>query len=155
MAIMKKIILSLCFCLCLSACGKTSIKNIVLTDLGEDLIELSAFEGTLNEYGDEDAKKIAKLSDYELNEIILYVDSGALSEKILLIKAENEVLQEISKRLMKENESLQESYSSYNPNEVLKLKNAVLKIMNEDTLIYCVSADYEKVEECIQSYINE
>ena len=152
---MRKILCCLFVSLFLFSCGKSSEKEIVLVDLGNDLIETSVFEGDLNKYTDENAKKLAKLTDFELDEIILYVDSGALSEKIILIKADKEVLQTISERLRKENKSLQESYSSYNPDEVVKLKNAVLEIITENTLIYCVSSDYQVIEECIQSYIKK
>ncbi len=152
---MKKGVFLLCLCFCLMACSRSEIKDIDLRELSQRLNETSAFNIDLTRQMDENAKKIAGLTDFEIHEIILYVNEGISSDRILLIKAEKDTLQEIMDYLKKENVSLQESYASYDPKEVPKLENAVLKIIQDEVLLYCVSEDHEAIEKELNDYIKE
>lgn len=150
---MKKGILSVCLCVLLSACAMKTGKEIDIQVLAKTFAESSAFEENLNKHTDESAKKIARLIDFDLDEIVLYVGSGALSDKILIVRSDKNTLQKIRELLEKENESLQKSYASYNPAEVVKLESAVLEILNDNTLIYCVSGNSDVIEKEMASYI--
>lgn len=152
---MKRGVLALCLCLCLTSCTKAEIKEkeIDMSELSQRVYLTEAFDEELIMHTDEEAKKISGLTDFDMDEILLYTGSGALSDKILLIKADKNSIKEITEILKKENESLQKSYASYNPQEVPKLENAVLKALNDNTLIYCVSKDAELIEKELDAYM--
>ena len=150
---MKRGVLALCLCFCLASCTKSEIKEIDMPELSQRVYLTEAFDEELIMHTDEEAKKITGLTDFDMDEILLYTGSGALSDKILLIKADKSSIKEITEILKKENESLQKSYASYNPQEVPKLENAVLKALNDNTLIYCVSRDSELIEKELDAYM--
>lgn len=153
---MKKMFMIVCCVLLLAGCGLKASQDLTKAIdcelLAAQIAETGLFEGELNKQSGELAEKMAGLDGFELSDIVLYVSSGALSEKILIVQAETEEIKSVQAYLEKENAALQKSYASYNPNEVVKLADAVMRIEG-NTLIYCVSTDADAIAAVIDAYL--
>lgn len=150
---MKKIKLTLTtliLLLTLSACSQKEI-SINIKDLSDQLLQQVAFEDELVPMNKE---KVALLYNIEnaANEYV-YVGSGATAEEIAVFEFNNTEEAKNALQAAKNRISQQKSdYATYNPKEIQKLDNAVVKNTGR-YLIVCVS-EGDTAKKIIGEYTN-
>lgn len=129
--------------LSLMACGKKTDKkdkNITEDEAIKyinELKESSSFETELSEVDESVIINTYKITDANTSVIKAYVGDGASSEELVLLKGDAAGSKEIVQAYLKDKE---DNYSSYMPEEVLKIKNAIFKQYGEYSII-CICKD--------------
>ncbi len=150
---MKKITLTftiLILLLTLSACSQKEV-SINIKDLSDHLLQQVAFEDELVQINQE---KVALLYNIEnaANEYV-YVGSGATAEEIAVFEFNNTEDAKNALQAAKNRISQQKSdYATYNPKEIQKLENAIVKNIGR-YLIVCVS-EGDTAKKIIGEYTN-
>ncbi|MDY6327930.1 MAG: DUF4358 domain-containing protein [Lachnospiraceae bacterium] len=142
------ILMLLAAMLSLMACGKTADKkdkNITEDEAIKyinELKESSSFETELSEVDESVIINTYKITDTDTSVIKAYVGDGASSEELVLLKGDAAGIKEVVKAYLKDKE---DNYSSYMPEEVLKIKNAIFKQYGEYSII-CICKDNENAK---------
>lgn len=132
---MKKFLLFLACIFFVCGCSKEKIDINTLSDnISKNILfeeELTLYEGSSKELYNIDFAKKA----------IIYVGSGATAEELAIIEFDNQELANKGYTILKSYiDDRKKIFSTYNPVEVKKLDNAVLK-QKENVVIMCVSND--------------
>lgn len=147
---MKKSILTIFLALILVvsvACGKKDVE-IDPGSLGEKLVQEINFTDEMIHVHDDMIDSIYPM-DFDKSKLV-YISGAAKAEELSIFEFDSQEdadrgLEEIQARL----ESQKETFSSYNPKEVQKLENAIVKRLG-NYIILCVSED-DKAEEIINN----
>ena len=137
------ILMLLAATLSLMACGKTTDKEDKSITEDEavkyinELKESSVFETELSEVDESVIINSYKITDTNTSVIKAYVGDGASSEELVLLKGDAAGIKEVVNTYLKDKE---DNYSSYMPEEVLKIKNAIFKQYGEYSII-CICKD--------------
>ncbi|MCI5602033.1 MAG: DUF4358 domain-containing protein [Clostridiales bacterium] len=134
--------------LSLMACGKkTDKKDKNITEAEaikyiNELKESESFETELSEVDENVIVNTYKITDTNTSVIKAYVGDGASAEELVLLKGDAAGIKTIVQTYLKDKE---DNYSSYMPEEVLKIKNAVFKQYGEYSII-CICKDNENAK---------
>lgn len=146
-------IIAVSFLFILSGCGKAAFSGkAVEPHKWADKIRTSVqFTDQMTELGTSAALKRYTVSQSEADACAVYVGTGATAEELSVWKAKDaksaEAILQNAKALVVSQEN---TYASYRPSEVPKLKNAVVE--QQDTIVVlCVSADSAKAKQVIQN----
>lgn len=150
---MKKIILSMSMIVgitVLTGCTSNNQKVINIEQLSKDIIERVEFDDSLNKIDSQMINKIYNIDNATYS--IAYIGSGATAEEFAVFKFDTqEQTMSAYKKIQDRVEQQIQDYSTYIPQEVARLKQAI--IQQEGTyVIYCVSAS-QKVKEIINDYL--
>ncbi|MGN0403424.1 MAG: DUF4358 domain-containing protein [Acetatifactor sp.] len=153
MKIIKKVFpLILISVLMLTGCsGQTDESRIDTNAMVRELLEKVEFEDELNRV--EDAGTIKMLYDVDnATEAYVYISSGATAEEIAVFTFENKEAAELGLKKAEERLTVQkENYTSYVPEEVKKLDNAVVK-QTGNYVVLCVS-EGDEAGKIIEGYM--
>ena len=139
------------FLFVLSGCGKAAFSaTTVEPQKWADKIRTSAkFTDQMTELGTSAALKRYTVSQDKVDACAVYVGTGATAEELSVWKAKDakaaETILQNAKALVTSQEN---TYASYSPAEVPKLKNAVVK-QQDTVVVLCVSADNSKAKQVI------
>lgn len=150
---MKKItltLITLILLLTLSACSQKEV-SINIKDLSDKLLQQVAFEDELILINKEKAALLYNIEN-ATNEYV-YIGSGATAEEIAVFEFNNtedakNALQAAENRISQQ----KTDYASYNPKEIQKLDNAIVKNTGR-YLIVCVS-EGDTAKKIIGEYTN-
>ena len=138
----------------LAACGSGSNEAEVSLDskkLAEELLEKIAFTDELSEV--DAVMAYTALDESSVTESLVYTGTGGSAEEITVFKAADEgKVADLQSMVESRNKEYQEAYAGYGPDEVPKLKDAVL-VTKGQYLVYCVSPDASAAKEIIDSYL--
>ena len=152
---MRKHILPLALaCLMLAGCADKALVSVDLAALSQEILDSGAFDETLYQV---DADAAALLLDMDLSaceESYVYVGTGATAEELVLLQAADEagadaLLEGLSTHLADRTAQ----YSAYLPEEAFKLESAAPEQYGA-YVVLCISADSDKVEEILGSYLS-
>jgi len=125
--------------------------NFNINLLGNDLLENAEFDDELVEL---DETLIHTLYNFGKSEaIVVYSGSGATAEEIIII--ENDTSDNAKAAYNQLKSYLQKkkiNFKDYNPAEMYKLENPVLKQYGK-YVVYCISKDNDKVQNIINKYV--
>lgn len=152
---MKKIlslILSIIICIGAASCSGTA-KEIDITALAQELISAQIFDEDLTEVKSSVTAKRLGLPEENIEECVAYAGTKAVVDEIVLIKAKEGTYGDVQAALNKHVETQIASYSSYRPEEVPKLEDAV-SVSFGNYVMLIVANDAEKADEIIQQFTN-
>ena len=155
---MKKIaslLMALALVFTMAACGdsKDGDKDFTLDQkkLAEELLSEISFEDELSEV--DAAMLYTGLDASAVAESLTYSGTGGTPEEIAVFKAASaDKVDGLKKMIESRNEELQISYAGYGPEQVPKLKDAVLETKGL-YVVYCVGPDASAAKEIINSYL--
>lgn len=132
--------------LSLASCGS---KEINTEELAKELVDNLTFAEELNKVDGEITLKRYGIDSDAVQECVSYAGTAAVADEVTVIKAND--VSAVSDKLNEHWDSQIKSYTSYRPEEVPKLENAVLYQYN-DTVIFVVSEDHDDAQKLIISY---
>ena len=150
---LKILALSLALILCLSACGKATY--ISFDDVYNDLTASVDFGANMAEMSEIAAENFYFIYDTEiLEDFVIYMDeSNATPNEIALFRLAKEsdrtTVETIVQNRIKD---LQIGFEDYNPDEMYKLENAVVKSSGKYVMMV-ISGDNSKAAEIIKGYL--
>lgn len=154
---MKKLIkilaLSLCLMLALSACGKASY--VSFDDVYNDLTGSIDFGSNMAEMSEIAAENFYFIYDTSIMEdYVIYMDeSNATPNEIALFRLAKESDRTTVETIVKNRiNDLKIGFEDYNPDEMYKLENAVVK-SNGKYVMMVICGDNSKAADIINSYI--
>lgn len=148
---MKRIFLSMIVSIfVLTGCTSNNQKIINIEQLSKDIIEKVEFDDSLNKI---DSKMIIKIYNIDnADHCIAYIGSGATAEEFAAFEFNTqEQANDAYKKIQERIEQQIQDYSTYMPQEVARLKQAIIR-KEGIYVIYCVSAD-QKAKEIIDNYL--
>ena len=127
--------------------------QINIEKLSEEIFKSESFEDELIKVDSEMVMNNYGFTNEEIKQLISYQGSGATSEEILVLEANdknnlNNIKEKINVRLAER----KEVFESYLPKEVYKIDNNILSIKG-NYVILCVSNDSNKVNDTINNYL--
>ena len=127
--------------------------QINIEELSEEIFKSESFEDELIKVDSEMVMNNYGFTNEEIKQLISYQGSGATSEEILVLEANdksklNNIKEKINVRLAER----KEVFESYLPKEVYKIDNNILSIKG-NYVILCVSNDSNKVNDTINNYL--
>lgn len=127
--------------------------QINIEELSEEIFKSESFEDELIKVDSEMVMNNYGFTNEEIKQLISYQGSGATSEEILVLEANdksklNNIKEKINVRLAER----KEVFESYLPKEVYKIDNNILSIKG-NYVILCVSNDSNKVNDIINNYL--
>lgn len=140
------VLLLLSAALSLAGCGA---KNIDADELASKLAGEGQFAEELTEVSEAVTIKRLALGDGEAEECAAYAGTAAVTDEVMVIKAKD--TEKVSEAVEKYIENRAETYSSYRPDEVPKLSDAVVQITG-DCVIVCVSENSALAKKIIDEY---
>ena len=150
---MKILALSFALILCLSACGSSGY--ISFDDVYNDLTSSIDFGANMSEMSEIAAENFYFIYDTEiLEDYVIYMDeSNATPNEIALFRLAKEsdrtTVETIVQNRIKD---LQIGFEDYNPDEMYKLENAVVK-SSGNYVMMVICKDNSKAAEIINSYL--
>ncbi|MGN0664812.1 MAG: DUF4358 domain-containing protein [Negativibacillus sp.] len=154
---MKKIVkilaLSLCLLLALSACGKSSY--ISFDDVYADLIENIDFGSNMAEMSEIAAENFYFIYDTDiLEDYVIYMDeSNSTPNEIALFRLAKESDRTTVETIVKNRiNDLKIGFEDYNPDEMYKLENAVVKAKGKYVMMV-ISSDNSKASDILNKYL--
>jgi len=146
----KLILTILILLLTLSACAQQEI-SINIKDLSDNLLQQVAFEDELVQINKEKVAILYNI-DNAANQYV-YIGSGATAEEIAIFEFNNTEDSKNALQFAQNRISQQKAdYASYNPKEIQKLDNAIIKNTGR-YLIICVSQG-DTAKKIIEEYTN-
>jgi len=125
-------------------------KTIDAKAIAEGLLKGIAYKDQLSEVDLDTAKMFYDFSDIGIDEAYIYESSGATAEEIVVLKCTDSDGASKAKDIFTKRVKEQiESYTDYVPEEVPKLKDAVI-ITSKEYAILCVSDDASKAKSIIE-----
>lgn len=127
--------------------------QINIEELSEEIFKSESFEDELIKVDSEMVMNNYGFTNEEIKQLISYQGSGATSEEILVLEANdksklNNIKEKINVRLAER----KEVFESYLPKEVYKIDNNILSIKG-NYVILCISNDTNKVNTIINNYL--
>ncbi len=127
--------------------------QINIEELSEEIFKSESFEDELIKVDSEMVMNNYGFTNEEIKQLISYQGSGATSEEILVLEANdksklNNIKEKINVRLTER----KEVFESYLPKEVYKIDNNILSIKG-NYVILCISNDTNKVNTIINNYL--
>ena len=150
---LKVLALSLALVLCLNACGSSGY--ISFDDVYNDLTSSIDFGANMSEMSEIAAENFYFIYDTEiLEDYVIYMDeSNATPNEIALFRLAKEsdrtTVETIVQNRIKD---LQIGFEDYNPDEMYKLENAVVK-SSGNYVMMVICKDNSKAAEIINSYL--
>ena len=147
---MKKIlslILSLIICISITACGNTA-KEIDINALSGELLNAQIFDEELTQVKTSVTIKRLGLNEADIEECVAYAGTKAVVDEIVLIKAVEGAYGDVQAALNKHVDTQIKSYTSYRPEEVPKLEEA-LSLSFGNYVMLIVSNNSEKAQEIV------
>ena len=150
---LKNLALSLAMILCLSACGRSGY--ISFDDVYNDLTSSIDFGANMSEMSEIAAENFYFIYDTEiLEDYVIYMDeSNATPNEIALFRLAKEsdrtTVETIVQNRIKD---LQIGFEDYNPDEMYKLENAVVK-SSGNYVMMVICKDNSKAAEIINGYL--
>lgn len=138
----------------LAACGtKTQTKTLDLAAMAADLKENGGFSDIISPVKSDVAASLYGVDASTIAETQLYCSTRATTEEIGLFKCTDEknaaALYEAAKKRV---ETQRTTYSSYAPDEIPKLDDAIVK-QDGTYVIYIVTADNAKAQAVLDKYL--
>ena len=149
----KVLALVLCLMLALTACGKGSY--ISFDDVYNDLTTDIDFGGNMAEMSEIAAENFYLIYDTDiLEEFVIYMDeSNATPNEIALFRLAKESDRTTVETIVKNRiNDLKIGFEDYNPDEMYKLENAVVK-SSGNYVMMVICKDNSKAAEIINSYL--
>ena len=154
---MKKLLKVLALCLCLmlalSACGKSSY--ISFDDVYNDLSSNIDFGSNMSEMSEIAAENFYFIYDTDImEEFVIYMDeSNATPNEIALFRLVNESDRTTVETIVKNRiNDLKIGFEDYNPDEMYKLENAVVKSKGKYVMMV-ICSDNTKAAEILNTYL--
>lgn len=146
---MKKLFLLPVICLFFLTASCSSRKEIDLDALCDDLLQNAGITDELTPVDRAMGEKIYKIKNAE--EQYIYISTGATAEEIAAFRFSSAADAEAALVRVRERLDFQlAGYESYVPEEVYRIKNAVIK--QEDCYLVVCVADKTKAEEVLRKY---
>ncbi len=151
--LIKILALSLCLMLCLSACGSSSY--VSFDDVYADLTTEIDFGDNMSEMSEIAAENFYFIYEPEkIEDFVIYMDeSNATPNEIALFRLGEEsdrtALEEVVKSRIND---LKIGFEDYNPDEMYKLENAVIKAQGKYVMMV-ICEDNAKASEIINGYL--
>lgn len=146
---MKKLalaVLTLIMCAAITGCG---IKNTDAKALASSLASEGSFAEELTEAPEEFAVKQLFLGADEFSECSAYVSTAAVADVVIVVKTDD--TENVTQRVMEYIDNLKDSYADYRPDEVPKLRDAVVQTVG-DCVAVCVSKEPPLAQKIINEY---
>lgn len=125
-------------------------KTVDAKALADSLLKNITYKDELSEMKMETAAMFYDFSGIELDEAYVYESSGATAEEVVVLKCKDSDSAAKAKDIFKNRIDEQiESYTDYVPEEVPKLKDAVI-ITSREFAVLCVSDDSGKAKSIIE-----
>ncbi len=132
--------------LSLAGCGA---KNINVNELASKLAGEGKFAEELTEVSESVTNKRLALGEGDAAECAAYAGTAAVTDEVMVIKAND--TEKVNEAVEKYIENRTETYSSYRPDEVSKLRDAVVQTAG-NCVIVCVSEDPALARKIIDEY---
>lgn len=132
--------------LTLTGCGA---KNINVDELASKLAEEGQFAEELTEVSETVTNKRLALGEDEAAECAAYAGTAAVTDEVIVVKAKD--IAKVEDAVDKYIQNRTETYTSYRPDEVPKLKDAVIETIG-NCVIVCVSEDSALARKIIDEY---
>ena len=147
---MKKIVVAmiLVLSLCLFGCGEKNT-SINMEDLAQELMEQLPFTDELAEIKENVIYHLYALDSEKIEEIKVYLSSGATAEEIAIIKSDD--VSAVEEAVKKRVESKKKDFEGYLPEELEKLEDPVI-ITRGNYVILCITSDSELARKIITNY---
>ena len=126
-------------------------KAIDAAKLAADLVSEISYTDQISEVDLDTAKMFLNLAEVEVNEAYIYESSGATAEEVVVFVCKDSDSAAKAKTAFEQRvEEQTENFTDYVPEEVPKLKDAVI-ITSKDIAILSVSGDSGKAKDIIES----
>lgn len=132
---------------------KAEEKAVDVSNIAASLNSDIEYTDTLTEVDLDTAKMFLNLTDVEVEEAYIYESSGATAEEIVVFKCKDSDSASKAKTAFEQRvEEQTENFTDYVPEEVPKLKDAVI-ITSKDIAVLSVSGDSGKAKDIIEGAI--
>jgi hypothetical protein len=134
----------------LAAAGcRTTVRDIDMNQLAEQLNANIRFSEPLAALEAENAERLYRIDQSDVGEVAAYIGSGATVDEFSIWKTtDDEAAERVKERIQARIREQKEGYADYKPEEVPKLEHAVL-IQNGSYVILCISEDAENAKKII------
>lgn len=139
-------ILPLAVSLTLAGCGAN---NIDADALASKLVSEGEFAEQLTEVSDAVAGKRLFLAEEDFEDCAAYAGTAAVTDEVVVIKTNDTA--KVEEAVKKYIDKREETYSSYRPDEVPKLRDAVVRTI-DGCVIMCVSENPDAARKIIDGY---
>ena len=131
--------------------AKEEVAQIDVKALANSLLNDIAYTDQLSEVDKDTAAMFLNFANVEIEEACIYESSGATAEEIVVLKCKDEASASNAKTAFEQRvEEQTENFTDYVPEEVPKLKDAVISVSGEYAVL-SVSGDSSKAKEIISS----
>ncbi|MDO4187466.1 MAG: DUF4358 domain-containing protein [Lachnospiraceae bacterium] len=125
-------------------------KSVDAAKLASDLVENIKYTDQISEVDLDTAKMFLNFADVDIEEAYIYESSGATAEEVVVLKCKDSDSASKAKTAFEQRvEEQTENFTDYVPEEVPKLKDAVI-ITSKEYAILSVSADSGKAKDIIE-----
>lgn len=126
--------------------------NISVDGLAEKLLKEVKFKDKMSKIEKEMALLQYNLSDKDVEEVVMYLSTGATAEEIAVFKVKDESKRKVQSAVEKRVADQKVAFKDYNPVELEKLKNPTMYAKDE-YVVLCISDEDSKSEKIINEYM--
>lgn len=122
--------------------------------LADKLLKEIDFKDELDSIDTEMALMQYNLTSEEVEEVVMYLSTGASAEEIAIFKVKGDNLRKVQSAVERRISDKKTSFKDYNPDELEKLEDPTMYV-KDDYVVLCISDDDNKSRDVIDKYMSE
>ncbi len=122
--------------------------------LADKLLKEIDFKDELDNIDTEMALMQYNLTSEEVEEVVMYLSTGASAEEIAVFKVKGDNLRKVQSAVEKRISDKKTSFKDYNPDELEKLEDPTMYV-NGNYVVLCISDEDDKSRDIIDEYMSE
>lgn len=118
-----------------------------------ELIDANVFADTVAAVDSSYSEMLMNIQDSDYTSALIYMGSGATAERVAVFKCtDSNACNALKDKCTAHIEEQVKAYSDYLPAEVDKLNHSIILVSDDNYIILCVAADYDKASEILNRY---
>lgn len=128
--------------------------DVGVDGLAQKLLSEIKFKDSMSKVDTDIALLQYNLTSQQVQEVALYLSTGATAEEIAIFKVNGENSRAVQSAIEKKIYEKQSTFKDYNPEELTKLQNPTIYSYGE-YVVLCISDDDEKSLQIIKDYLSK